>query len=58
MSFLLFYFKRFPKVRKAMADKFYMILLASGEELFGEEISDKCIELLMEREWLEVINLF
>lgn len=40
-----------------MADKFYMLLLSSGEDFFGEEKSDLCIELLMERDWLQVIEL-
>lgn len=28
---------RFPKVRKLMADKFYVMLLTNGEDLFGEK---------------------
>ncbi|KAL4496061.1 hypothetical protein ABPG72_015483 [Tetrahymena utriculariae] len=49
---------KFPKVRKAMSDKLYLLLLASGEDLFGEEKSDACIELLMERDWLEEKQTF
>jgi len=39
-----------------MADKLYLLMLASGEDFFGEEKSDRCIEMLTERDWLEVIN--
>lgn len=28
---------KYPKVRKLMADKFYLYLLANGEEKFGDE---------------------
>ena len=31
-------------------------MLASGEDFFGEEKSDRCIEMLTERDWLEVIH--
>lgn len=40
-----------------MADKLYLLLLASGEDFFGEKKSDACTELLMERDWLEVIMI-
>lgn len=36
-----------------MADKLYLLMLASGEDFFGEEKSDRCIEMLTERDWLE-----
>jgi len=39
-----------------MADKLYLLMLASGEDFFGEEKSDRCIEMLTERDWLEVIH--
>ena len=28
---------KFPKVRKAMADKLYMYLLAEGDDIYGPE---------------------
>lgn len=45
---------KFPKVRKLMADKFYLLLLSSGEQYFGEEVNDACIEYLLSVDWLEM----
>lgn len=50
----------FPKVRKLMADKFYMMLIANGEDLFGELKSDEMIEFVTSNDWLDVnfINFY
>lgn len=37
-----------------MADKFYLLLLSSGEQYFGEEVNDKCIEYITTVPWLEM----
>lgn len=50
------YCDRFPKVRKLMADKFYLLLLSSGEQYFGEEVNDACIEYLLSVDWLEMVS--
>ena len=43
-----------------MADKFYMMLIANGEDLFGELKSDEMIEFVTSNDWLDVnfINFY
>ncbi len=36
-----------------MADKFYVMLLTNGEDLFGEK-NDQIIDYLLQYEWLNV----
>ena len=38
-----------------MADKFYLMLLANGEKIFGEKLSDLSIDFLVSMDWLEMV---
>jgi hypothetical protein len=43
-----------PKVRKSMADKFYLYLMTNGEILYGEEKNDQICNDLLDVDWLEI----
>jgi len=44
---------KFPKVRKLMADKFYVFLMTNGEELFSESRLDDITNFITDSLWLD-----
>jgi len=39
-----------------MFDKFFLLLQLNGDDIYGTETSEACIDYLSEQDWLEVSN--
>jgi len=51
---LVLLFHKFPKIRKEVADKFYLYLMSHGDDLLGVELNEKISSILTDNDWLEI----